>query len=273
MLHECAKQLAENFEDLAEIAAETGAEREAQLDRIEAQCNALGETLERAIRRAEILEEKLGRVEHICESIGITFDHRSHLQGPSPFASRVQAATLDTASVAQVAGADAASSPAHSMDCDPPPTSVTPSSHAENTSSEDLAPHQSVEPAAPATLDALDAPVDEADEAASPSAPVPLNEPASTATPNPIPGVNIIQPTPENSQEVAKAHSNLIPPGAINAAGMRTRSRSRSLPVPSDAAAEMSQSSDSSRGSKNSPRPKKRPLDQEEARGKRQRKS
>jgi hypothetical protein len=114
--------------------------------------------------------------------------------------------------------------------------------------------------------------------------PASLTQPAANTTATPIanttatPGVNIIHPTPDNSQDTVQTHTTLIPPGAINAAGMRTRSRSRShtpapqsptsLPVPDPEA--RAQSSDSSTGGTKSPRPAKRGLDGEGSRSKRQ---
>jgi hypothetical protein len=105
---------------------------------------------------------------------------------------------------------------------------------------------------------------------------------AAASVPPLIPGVNLIEPTPENSQETAPTHSTLIPPGTINAAGMRTRSQSRGntpaptspavlpLPDPVDPAV-AGQSSGSSRGSSRSPRPQKRSLVAEGSTSKRQR--
>jgi hypothetical protein len=43
------------------------------------------------------------------------------------------------------------------------------------------------------------------------------------------PGITVVYPTPDNSQDTAATHTMLIPPGAINPAGMVTRSKSRSL--------------------------------------------
>jgi uncharacterized protein with HEPN domain len=97
------------------------------------------------------------------------------------------------------------------------------------------------------------------------------------------PGITVVHPTPDNSQDTAATHTTLIPPGAINAAGMQTRSRSRSftpaprsptsLPVPQPQAESSSSSKPKSTGSSRvgskSPRPGKRRLEAEGGRGKR----
>jgi hypothetical protein len=126
--------------------------------------------------------------------------------------------------------------------------------HAELTP-EEAVPQLPSEDAAAATFDTLDAPVvdseptsaisakgenistlpvDNPTHAARTTSPPPA-ESAETAMPVSIPGVNIIQPTPDNSQDAVQRSFNLIPLGAINAAGMRTRSRSRTrTPAPQE---------------------------------------
>jgi hypothetical protein len=43
------------------------------------------------------------------------------------------------------------------------------------------------------------------------------------------PGITVVHPTPDNSQDTAATHTMLIPPSAINPPGMVMRSKSRSL--------------------------------------------
>jgi hypothetical protein len=254
------------------------------------------------MERLERLEEQMGRfgekLETLCANSDIPFDERHLVRRPrlslEVFPTRsgaAQAATLSAASLSP-AMERAESSSSNGMNTDAPAPPSTPSLHAELTS-EDAAPNVLSDDAAAATFDALDAPVVDAEPTSAIPAkgenisalPVdnqthaahaispPLAEPAETAAPAAIPGVNIIQPTPDNSQEAVQRSFNLIPPGAINAAGMRTRSRSRSrtlAPQETDVAMAAAQT-DSSRGGNESPLPFKRPLDAEDSSSKRQR--
>jgi hypothetical protein len=118
--------------------------------------------------------------------------------------------------------------------------------------------------------------------------PGPLSVPTADVVDAPTaivhPGITVVHPTPDNSQDTAATHTTLVPPGPIKAAGMQTRSKSRSLtpvpqlptslPVPDpnpESSSSKPRSTGSSRVGSKSPRVGKRKMDAEGGRGKRSR--
>jgi hypothetical protein len=132
---------------------------------------------------------------------------------------------------------------------------------------------------APAALDAnLAAPSAEMGHQVPPT----VSKVVEDSAPAVHPGITVVHPTPDNSQDTAATHTTLIPPGAINPAGMVTRSKSRSLtpvpqsptslPVPQSQAESSSskpKSTGSSRVGSKSPRLGKRKMEAEGGHGKR----
>jgi hypothetical protein len=318
---ENAEDLLESLDYISELADVATKERLERMVHFEKRVRSLIGLLERVVTRAgirisaddaaamdrlESLENKVGKlgekVEAVCKYLGIAFDKQDEIRRPPlliddeyakvewmfPVTTR---RTADTTSAFNVADLPATLTTPPLPACGPPEALVPqiPAGNADAGMSSGAdngpAPPERADTVPTASHNPADIPEPAAQPAAEPetaaaSQPDPIA--ATSSDLPPIPGVNLIEPTPENSQETAATHSTLIPPGTINAAGMRTRSQSRGntpappspavlpLPDPVDPAV-AGQSSGGSRGSSRSPRPPKRNLIAEESTSKRQR--
>jgi hypothetical protein len=297
-LRQHAEDLADDLEYVSAVAREAAEEREACLSQLEEQCNSLVVLLEQVVARTgtrmsredqgvmerlERLEEQMGRfgekLQRLWEQADIP--PRLPVQEFMPrLSDMAQAATVLAASPSQ-AMERVASALSNGMNTNAPSLPSTPSMH------EDAVLNEPTDDADAAMFEVLDAPVLNAAPVSFPTPAIPTTtgeneptlpaankthaactislppaQPAHDPTPEPIPGVNVVQPTPDNSQEAAQRLFNLIPLGAINAAGMRTHSRSRThTPAPQEMDVGVPTAPT---GGNDSPLPSKRPLEAED---------
>ena len=262
-LNERVDEIYEKLTHATTLAGEVAEAPFSRMDQLEEKAGRLVRSLEIVLSRAEVRIEAeeakvMGRVEKleknvdmlihkvdaVCKHLGIAPDQQDEIRRrphsseedmgemesvlPKPISETAGAPTpapapaLVPATLDHPVGALVPHDPTEDAAATPPANSSAPAQLATK-------PAASTNPSSQAATNVDEAAVTTANAAATPAdaAAAPANA-AATIVPPAHPGVSVIHPTPDNSQDIPEMPTTLIPPGAFNAAGMRTRSRSRS---------------------------------------------